>query len=139
VLQEIVERLSQVWPVALPIAELVDDEARLGALLRMYWSGAIELHSAAQSFSIEVGERPCASPLARLQASRGEQRLTSLRHAVVEIGDAIGLRFVAGLDGRRTADQIAIDVAAELGASFEQIKPQVVAKLNDLARLALLS
>jgi SAM-dependent methyltransferase len=137
-LQTVVERLSQAWPAAIPIAELVDDEARLGALLRMYWSGAIELHSAAEPFSIELAERPCASPLARLQASRGEPRVTTLRHAVVEIGDATGLRFIASLDGRRTVDQIACDMAGELGGSPEQIKPQVVAKLNDLARLGLL-
>ncbi|HXQ13212.1 MAG TPA: methyltransferase domain-containing protein [Caulobacteraceae bacterium] len=137
-LQGVVERLSLAWPAALPINELVDDEARLGALLRMYWSGAIELHSAAEPFSIEVGERPCASPLARLQASRGEQRVTTLRHAVVEIGDATGLSFIASLDGRRTVDQIAVDIASELGGSPEQIKPQLVAKLNELARLGLL-
>ena len=137
-LQDVVERLSQAWPVALPVAELVDDEARLGALLRMYWSGAIELHSAAEPFSVEVGDRPRASPLARLQASRGEQRVTTLRHVVVEIGDETGLRFIASLDGRRTVDQIAADMAGELGGSPEEIKPQVIAKLNDLARLALL-
>jgi SAM-dependent methyltransferase len=136
-LQSVVERLSHGWPAALPVAELADDEARLGALLRMYWSGAIELHSAAGPFSPGVGERPCASPLARLQASRGE-RVTTLRHVAVDIGDATGLRFIAGLDGRRTVDQIAVDMAAELGGSAEQIKPQVVAKLGDLARLGLL-
>ncbi len=136
-LQHVVERLSQAWPTALPVAGLVDDEVRLGALLRMYWSGAIELHSAAGPFSTEVGERPCASPLARLQASRG-QRVATLRHVVVDIGDPAGLRFIAGLDGRRTVDQIVVDMAAELGAPPEQIKPLVVAKLDDLARLALL-
>ena len=52
--------------------------------------------------------------------------------------DPAGLRFIAGLDGRRTVDQIVVDMAAELGAPPEQIKPLVVAKLDDLARLALL-
>ena len=136
-LQGVVERLSRAWPTALPIAGLVDDEARLGPLLRMYWSGAIELHSAPGPFSTEIGERPCASPLARLQASRGG-RVTTLRHVAVDIGDATGLSFIAGLDGRRTVGQIAADMAVELGASAEQIKPQVVAKLGDLARLGLL-
>jgi hypothetical protein len=137
-LRGVIERLSQVWPAALPVAGLVDDEARLGALLRMYWSGAIELHSAAAPFSTEAGERPCASPLARLQASHGEPRVTTLRHLAVDIRDARGLRFIASLDGRRTVDQIVADMAADLGASAEQIRPQVVAKLGDLARLGLL-
>ena len=137
-LQGVVERLSAAWPAALPVAELVDDEGRLGALLRMYWSGALDLHSAAAPFSIEAGERPRASPLARLQAARGERRLITLRHAEIEIGDEAGLAFIAGLDGQRTVQQIAADVAAELGASAQQIEPAVRAKLHDLARLGLL-
>jgi SAM-dependent methyltransferase len=136
-LQAVVERLSQAWPAALPVDGLVDDEARLGALLRMYWSGAIELHSTPGAFSTEAGERPCASPLARLQASRGG-RVTTLRHVAVDIGDATGLHFIASLDGRRSVDQIAADMAAQLGAPPEQVKPQVIAKLDDLARLGLL-
>ena len=137
-LQDVLEQLSAAWPAALPIADLPVDEERLGALLRMYWLGALELHSAALPFSSQVVERPSASPLARLQAARGERRLTTLRHAVVEIGDDVGLRFIAGLDGARTVDQITADVAAELGGSPEQIAPTVAAKLDDLARLALL-
>ena len=137
-LQGVIEELSAAWPAALPIAGLVDDEDRLGALLRMYWSGAVELHSAAQPFSTEVAERPAASPLARLQAARGEHRLTTLSHAVVEIGDEAGLRFIAGLDGTRSVHQITVDVAAELGGSPDEIRPQVETKLGELARLALL-
>jgi SAM-dependent methyltransferase len=136
-LQGVVERLSAAWPAALPVAELVGDDERLGALLRMYWSGALELHSAAQPFSIGVPERPCASPLARLQAARGEQRLTTLRHTVVEIGDEPGLAFIASLDGARTVDRIAADVAVELGGALDQIRPAVETKLGDLARLGL--
>ena len=137
-LQGVIERLSAAWPAALPVAELADDEERLGALLRMYWSGALDLHSAAAPFSIEVGERPCASPLARLQAARGERRLVTLRHAEIEIGDDAGLAFIAGLDGQRSVARIAADVAAELGAPAQQIEPAVRAKLHDLARLGLL-
>jgi hypothetical protein len=137
-LQGVVEQLSAAWPAALPVADLVDDDERLGALLRMYWSGALDLHSAAQPFATEVAERAEASPLVRLQAARGERRLTSLRHAVVEIGDDAGLRFIAGLDGTRTVERIAADLAAELGGSSEQIRPTVESKLAELARLALL-
>jgi SAM-dependent methyltransferase len=137
-LQGVVERLSAAWPAALPVAELVDDEERLGALLRMYWSGALELQSAPAPFSIDVGERPRASPLARLQASRGERRITTLRHAVVEIGDEAGLAFIAGLDGERSVERIAAEVAAERGGSAKQLEQVVASKLRDLARLALL-
>jgi SAM-dependent methyltransferase len=137
-LQQVVERLSAAWPAALPVAELIDDEERLGALLRMYWTGALDLHSAPHPFSAKIAARPAASPLARLQAARGQRRLTTLRHAVVEIGDETGLQFVASLDGMRTVEEIAADVAAQLGQSAAQTAPTVAAKLDDLVRLALL-
>ncbi|MEJ0065123.1 MAG: methyltransferase regulatory domain-containing protein [Caulobacteraceae bacterium] len=137
-LQAVVERLSAAWPAALPVAGLVDDEARLDALLRMYWSGALDLHSAPQPCSTEFAERPTASPLARLQAARGERRLISLRHTVVEIGDDEGLRFIASLDGTRTLGQIADDVATRPGGSPGEARAAVETKLAELARLALL-
>jgi SAM-dependent methyltransferase len=137
-LNGVIERLSAAWPTAVPIAGLVDDEARLGALMRMYWMGALDLHSAAQPFSTDITLRPAASPLARLQAARGERRLTTLSHAVVEIGDEAGLRFIAGLDGARTADQIAADIAAESGGSPDEMRASIETKLAELARLALL-
>ena len=138
-LQGVVEQLSAAWPAALPVADLVDDDERLGALLRMYWSGALDLHSAAQPFATEVAERAEASPLVRLQAARGERRLTSLRHAVVEIGDDAGLRFIAGLDdGRGRWNGSPPTWRLNWARSSEQIRPTVESKLAELARLALL-
>jgi SAM-dependent methyltransferase len=138
-LQRIVARIGAAWPAAIAVADLDLDEDHAGALLRMYWSGLIELHTEPFGYSTAVPSRPVASPLARLQAAAGGPRLTTLRHTTVEIGDPIGLRFIAGLDGARTIDQVAADMAAEFDLPVDGMKQQVLTKLGDLVRLALLT
>jgi SAM-dependent methyltransferase len=137
-LQRLIDRIGAAWPAALPVAELDLDEEHAGAMLRMYWTGVIELHTEPLGFSAIVPRRPTVSPLARLQAARGGPRLTTLRHTTVEIGDPIGLRFIAGLDGARTVDQVAADMAVDLGQPVDAMRDQVIAKLDQLTKLALL-
>ncbi len=137
-LKRLVERIGAAWPAALPVAELDLDEDHAGALLRMFWTGVIELHTEPLPFSATVPTLPRVSSLARLQAAAGGPRLTTLRHTTVEIGDPIGLRFIAGLDGARTVDQVAADMAAELGQPEDGMRGQVLAKLDQLTKLALL-
>jgi SAM-dependent methyltransferase len=137
-LQRLVERIGAAWPAALPVAGLDLDEEHAGALLQMFWTGVIELHTEPLAFAASVPERPKVSSLARLQARAGGPRLTTLRHTTVEIGDPIGLRFIAGLDGARTIDQVAADMAAELGQPADAMRSQVLTKLDQLTTLALL-
>ncbi len=138
-LQRIVERLGEAWPLALPVRELIDGEDYAAAMLRMYWTGAIELHAAPSPFSVGLSERPRVSPLARLQAARGGPRLITLRHSVIEIGDEAGLRFVTRLDGATSLDDIAADFAETYGQPADVIRRDMPAKLDQLARLALLT
>ena len=138
-LQRLVEQIGAAWPAALPIADLDLDDEHAAAMLRMFWTGVIELHTEPLAFSATVPALPRASPLARLQAAAGGPRLTTMRHTTVEIGDPIGLRFIAGLDGARTVDQVAADMAAELGQPAEAMRGQVLAKLDQLTKLALLA
>jgi SAM-dependent methyltransferase len=137
-LERMIVRAGEAWPAALPIAELGVDEEHAGALLRMYWGGIIELHTESPSYASQAPPRPQASPLARLQAAAGGPWLTTLRHTQVEIGDAIGLRFIAGLDGARTIDQIASDMAVELERPADATREEILAKLDQLTKLALL-
>ena len=137
-LRGLIDRIGAAWPAALPVADLALDDEHAEAMLRMYWTGILELHTEPPAFSAKTADRPTASPLARLQAAAGGPRLTTLRHTMVEIGDPIGLRFIAGLDGARTVGQIAADMAAEFGRPADAMKGQVLAKLDELAKLALL-
>lgn len=96
--------LSEAWPKALPFDRLLaaarsrleaphasghgqgEGEARsLGAaLVGCYAKGVVELSLHPGRFVREAGERPVASPLARLQAGQA-QTVTNLRHEVVEL------------------------------------------------------
>jgi SAM-dependent methyltransferase len=138
-LQRLIDLIGAAWPAAVPIAQLALDEEHAGALLRMHWAGVVELHTEPLPFAATVADRPKASPLARLQAAAGGPRMTTLRHTAVEIRDAVGLRFIAGLDGRRTINQIAADMAAESAQPVEAMRDQVRGKLDELTKLALLA
>lgn len=106
------------WPGSIAFDELVravSEVLGLGAdevggslgksLLRLYVSSRlVELHAAAPAFTLIVGDRPVASPLARLQA-RESADVTNLRHEPVRLGDAERY-LLAHLDGTRSREDI---------------------------------
>jgi SAM-dependent methyltransferase len=142
--------LAKHWPIALPFDDLhsmahsllgapgesLEVERRLLAseILQCYAAGVIELHSTPSPFTIDVGERPQASPVARLHAQRGPQA-TSLRHDHGSFNDDTRRLFLL-LDGSRTRKEI----AATLWKGVPEAKSmrELDAALAHLARLALL-
>jgi SAM-dependent methyltransferase/methyltransferase-like protein len=68
-------------------ASPADDRQQLAASLYSGYlsSKLIEFYTCPPSFTLQAGERPRASPLARVQAV-GEPRVTNLRHEVVQLG-----------------------------------------------------
>jgi methyltransferase-like protein/SAM-dependent methyltransferase len=110
--------LAALWPRSAPFDELVraarsrlgkdagadfepDRQALATQLLNWYiMLPLIELHAHAPAFVLEPGERPIASPLARLQARRGSATVTNLRHETVTLADA-ERELLALLDGTR--------------------------------------
>jgi methyltransferase-like protein len=96
-------RLSEIWPQTIYFPELLlgDDAARLaGILLQGYRLGLLELHTLPAQFAAVAGELPVASPLARLQAQQSPV-VTTLRHTLVEVDDAIDRCVLLLLDGTR--------------------------------------
>jgi SAM-dependent methyltransferase len=106
--------LAESWPRALPFEALwAGARARLGPagdsghnarslethLLRLYSWGLVELHACASAFVAATGERPAASPLARLQAEAAAV-VTNLRHGLVPLDEQERL-VLRLLDGRR--------------------------------------
>src|SRR5262249_52191192 len=63
----------------------------------LYTANLVELHVHSPSFVVEVGERPVASPLARLQATAGAA--TNLRHERVLLNE-LERQLLPRLDGR---------------------------------------
>jgi SAM-dependent methyltransferase len=136
-LANVLEHLGSIWPNTAPVADMITDHDRLLALLDLYGDYSVELHVAPASFT-RGGDRPAASPLARLQAGRGETRLTTLRHTMVDVDDAFSRAFVAGLDGTRTRAEIARDIAGRFNLTAEDALAPLGVLLEILARAPLL-
>jgi hypothetical protein len=105
------------------------DTRQLGqSLLTCYTSASslVELHVHPPRLALIPGERPLATPLARLQATRGNQ-VTNLRHELVGLGD-FERHVLRHLDGTRDRAALA-DVLTALvreGALTVQEGGQVV-------------
>jgi len=137
----LITTLIEARPRLIHFEELVDmfgaanADAISEVLLSMYRAGLVEMAAWRPEFAAVAGERPEASPLARLQASRG-LKMTTLAHTCVEAEDAQVRRLVMLLDGAR--DRAALkkellnstpaDDSAAFGVELER-NLSVVAKL----------
>jgi SAM-dependent methyltransferase len=138
--------LAEAWPHALPFGAL-SALARKAAgpqfspqlvaarlrtvLLQAYLGQIVQLLSCAPSLSVEPGEHPLASPLARAQCTAGLPAISSLLHANVRLEGELEPRLLSLLDGTR--DRAAL--ASELDAPPEQVEKS----LTRLAALGLLA
>ncbi|MBI3408951.1 MAG: methyltransferase regulatory domain-containing protein [Planctomycetes bacterium] len=124
--------LLEAWPKSVPFAALWSSvQSRLPntaqkfprfqevgafvlaeAILRCYLSNLAALHVHPPQFTLQPGELPLASPLARLQAA-STSPITTLRHGLVVPGelDRIVLRY---LDGSRNRAQL-VETLTDLG------------------------
>jgi SAM-dependent methyltransferase len=127
--------LGTIWPRAVALPELArqawailgespdsvadatgeaapDLRALCDILMNAYAAGLIELSTTAPSFTVEVSEYPTVSPIARLQAERGDDFVTTLRHGSLHIEDALARRVVCLLDGARDRAALLRDMRA---------------------------
>jgi methyltransferase-like protein len=74
-------------------------------LLTAYGAGLVEVLSQPPGYTLNVSERPVASPIARRQLALGDT-VTSLLHTTLEISDPLARRLVLLLDGTR--DRVAL-------------------------------
>jgi methyltransferase-like protein len=136
--------LNESWPCAVAFEELCRrasailrdwavpvsgaDEAALAAeLVRCFGAGTVQFHARASPYAAVPGDRPTASPLARLQARR-DTRVTNLRSEPVELDSGLA-SLVQLLDGTRDRAELARSAPMASG---------VEAGLRQLARLALI-
>jgi cyclopropane fatty-acyl-phospholipid synthase-like methyltransferase len=108
-------------------------------LLSMYAAGLIELAAWRPAFASVAGERPEASPLARIQATRGSA-MTTLTHASVEAADDRVRRLVTLLDGTRDRAALKKDLSSSMpeGTTPETLEQELERNLVTVANLALL-
>lgn len=123
-------------------------------LLKAHGAGVIEMHLNAPRFTLEVGERPIANPLARLQAHDGPI-ITTLFHNNIKLEDDLGRQLLLLLDGTRDRAALLQELRMTIESEFEAGTPdaetsktkeeflrnlpqELEEKLSLLARLGLL-
>jgi SAM-dependent methyltransferase len=127
-------RIGQAYPQAIPVAELPDHPDVDKGLLQLFTIGHLDLTTGPGVLTATPGERPVASPLARLQATGGVP-VTSQLHKHVRLEDATSRHFVTRLDGTRTRAELAAEMSTpEQPVTTDDIDIQ----LSKLAELALL-
>ena len=139
VIADLLGRIGAAEPHSVSLATQIANQEIAETVLRLFQIGALSLQTEPFPFALTPGERPVASPLARLQAANGENNLASLRHAMVEINDANTRYFISLLDGTRTRRDLVIEMARFIGVPAEAIATELNETLNRLAHMALLT
>ena len=98
---DMLRRLIAARPGFLAVADLTSDRDLLVALARYGLDGLVRLRLTPPPYVARAGDRPLASPLARLQARDGEEMVVALNHERGKIEDKALLRLLALLDGSR--------------------------------------
>ena len=143
------------WPGRVPFTELLklaarrlgrepqpNDQQPLAELLMAVWmAGMIALNGHNPRYTERVSERPVASPLARIQLRSGEFASTLLQESM-RFEDAPSRLLVQLLDGTRTRDQLATEIAAAFPPDKrpdpQALKAGLERNLERLARAAML-
>jgi len=113
----LLDRIAAAWPSFIPVRDLLpagefSNGEACAALYACFAGKLIELRTAPPHLPRALSEKPAASPLARLQAARGET-VTNLHHFQVNIDNDSLRRLLAILDGARDRAAL-IDEMSEL-------------------------
>jgi hypothetical protein len=132
--------LASRWPGSVAVAGLplgaYPPEDAADMLMRLVEAEAVELWQQPPRVATAIGERPVASPLARLQLSLGLTMVTNQRHQSIDLPDESGRALVALLDGTR--DRQALLAAMRQIAPAPAIERSLDVSLQELLRLCLL-
>jgi methyltransferase-like protein/SAM-dependent methyltransferase len=74
-----------------------------------YSAGLLDLHVYVPPFATKVGDKPVASPLARLEAQDGDV-ITTLHHRSLRLGDSLQRGLVMLMDGTRDHEALRKDL-----------------------------
>lgn len=134
----VLNALIEAWPRAVSTPDLPGDPPQVEAILMSaFTAGLVRLHGAPPALAATPGERPLASPLARVQA-RSEAAVTTLLHTSVDLRDPIARRLLVLLDGTRDRAALIDELLPLTGSSRETLAPALDQNLAALARLGLL-
>jgi len=142
-MKSLLHALFDVWPRSMSYADLqkqvrariggaTSDDRLMPTLMQCYLASLVDLIQHPATFVLELSDRPRAFSIARLQAADGLDRVSTLRHRTIVLGDFDRL-ILALLDGTRTQDQLIEEVlaAVESGEFSIQKKDQTVTDAGD--------
>jgi methyltransferase-like protein len=130
--------LAARWPRAIAFDELVAgvaarlalanvradlDEVLPDVVHALFWSGVVALHVAPPQCTERVSERPCASELARAQASAGVPVLNQRRRAI-RLDDPLASFLLPLLDGTRDRASLLRLLDETVAAGRLDIRPE---------------
>jgi SAM-dependent methyltransferase len=138
-LAELLTKIGATFPACVSLDEAAEDEDYAAFVLRLFVNKCIRLRTAPFPFTVTPGERPIASPLVRLQAERGDRIVTSLRHIAVLFEDPSDRALMAMLDGSRTREDLAREVATRQGLSPEAAFAQASKAIETMTTLGLMT
>ncbi len=134
----VLNALIEAWPRAVPVPDLPGAPPEVEAILMSaFTAGLVLLYAAPPALASTPGDRPVASPLARIQARAGDA-VTTLLHTSIELRDPIGRRLLGLLDGTRDRAALIDELLPLAGSSRETLGPALERNLLALARLGLL-
>jgi SAM-dependent methyltransferase len=136
-LKQALFRIGKVFPAPVAVADLPDDPDVNEGLLQLFTAGHLELTAGPAPSAREAGERPLASPWARLQLSRGQTAVCTLTHEVVSLEDEASRAFLSRLDGAHTREALA-ELLMNDGRDRAAATAVMETQLTGLARLGLL-
>ena len=115
-IKSVLNTLFEIWPRALPFNELLPEEDRdmlTATVMQCYLANLVQLIQHPPKFVLEPSQRPRAFPMARLQAADGLDRVSTLRHRTIILGD-FDRMILAMLDGRHTREQLVEEALASV-------------------------
>jgi methyltransferase-like protein/2-polyprenyl-3-methyl-5-hydroxy-6-metoxy-1,4-benzoquinol methylase len=133
-IKSLLHTLFDIWPRSMSYADLQAQVAgRLGnsgtedrlmpTLMQCYLANLVELNRYPPKFALELSQRPRAFPIARLQAADGLDRVSTLRHRTIILGEFDRL-ILPMLDGTRTLAQLTDEALAAISRGEFSIQKQ---------------
>jgi hypothetical protein len=131
--------LAAAFPLAIPLDSAAENPVLADYVFRLFTNRVIQVTIAQWPLVAVAGERPKASPLARLQAATGAAVVSTLRHDSMRIDGAPALSLLTLMDGSRTREELAVGLAEREGLSSTEASARLDRILTDFAKGGLLA
>jgi Methyltransferase domain/Predicted methyltransferase regulatory domain len=94
------------WPRYVRIDSVTNNSEHALGLLNLFHKGVIFMSTLPERFTLEVSERPVASPVVRAQIAQGDLSVVTLAHEPLKVEDEAARGLIVALDG--TNDRAAL-------------------------------